>query len=373
MDDRYRYFLRQWKQSPNDVSLRLQLNQEIERMGSGMSVYEALQIRAISQEVLLQFGLPDQPSRYSLELDTRRTASSVNLIIENQEALEIIHRAVLIASTYQQIDPGQTLDRELILDLTHPIFLLMSSFARPHWAAARITDHHAYPENLLLYGVGAQMYADLHLVPLQTSGQPPPPRILNQVILPPDPLPANRRRDAVRVYPVWCYRLFNPQVFDMVVEIAGCWGSRMIDQGRARGRFRGCRQFVRACICETLCRGGCFHCSGQFNSDSSMRCGHPTGQAGHSQCVCDDFRQESVGPTGFDTHPLGYLCGCRGGGWASTEYDSTHRCPMHVIASHHPECASPELDIKECCDPPPNPPQPPTPPPTGPFVDDLPF
>jgi hypothetical protein len=64
------------------------------------------------------------------------------------------------------------------------------------------------------------------------------------------------------------------------------------------------------------------------------------------------------GPVAIMVHQDAEICGCYGGGWHITDYDSIHRCPMHRPTRHHPECANEAaaLDageeppsVEECC------------------------
>lgn len=392
MDARYRNLLRQWNSQPGDTDLAKQLNQEIRRMGGDLYVQDALEIRALAQEILTHFGQITSPTLYFASLRTSNSAV-------NQHVCNIINRAIDAANQHTNINPGESIVDATVLDLAHPIFLLMSEFGiygpcrasdlpptytrcaicgrsdvpisgglcfseectmvaiegavqvGPH-TSRRSDDlrvYHAYRENLVLYDKQAQDYAALHGVPLQSGLLPR--RVANNAL----------RGGGGLDHPIWCYRLFNPEVFKIAVDIAGC-------QGDGSRRNRGCQQHRRTCICKDSLCTGCRHCRG---------CGYHS-----SQCVCAEFYYSEVG-TGIaiDLHPLGYLCGCGGGGWNSTDYDSVHRCPYHQIASHHPECDQqlyneaqglPFPDVTECCDPPsPSPAQPFSP--SAPHEDDLPF
>jgi len=347
MDTHYRTLLREWQTSPSDPELIRQLDQEITRKGGGLHVREALRYNALAQEILTHFGRSGNPTLYFSSL--LASASGLQGRTNDRPICRSINQAIQVAEEYVHLLPGElpSDDVEGIptqIVITGPIFLLMSDYGIGRFASLAgnipfLSNPHAYRENIILYDKEAQTYAALHGVPLHQESLPR--KIANNI-------PGARWRFDDGPDPIWCYRLFNPDVFEIAVDLAGCHG----DGSR---RNRGCRQHVFNCICKehSLCVG-CLHCFG---------CGYH-----NSQCVCEEFHYSEVGPgIAISLHPLGYLCGCGGSGWNMTDYDSVHKCPYHLITSHHPECDEtlrneeqglPPPDVTQCCDPPSQPPFP---------------
>ena len=58
-------------------------------------------------------------------------------------------------------------------------------------------------------------------------------------------------------------------------------------------------------------------------------------QAGHPRAV--QVGTAFGGPVCIEVHERAEHCGCRGGGWHSTEFDSWHPCPERGHEGPHPE------------------------------------
>jgi len=83
------------------------------------------------------------------------------------------------------------------------------------------------------------------------------------------------------------------------------------------------------------------------------------------QAYYDAFR------TGYWAHPDADRCPCHGSGWALSEVDTWHKCPIHYNGQAHPEDYEFEAPAGEVEDTIPSPP--PAPASEAPTDDDIPF
>jgi len=147
-------------------------------------------------------------------------------------------------------------------------------------------------------------------------------------------------------------QLNYPDAYDAAVRIAGCGGCLQYIQGCACGQGPDDYNYeteeeIYTTMYPFLCRD-CNQRVRRANNQAGWTCGCAACQhCNQYPCGCG-YHAQFVGPNiAITIHDNPALCSCYGSGWASTDYDSIHRCNIHPVTGHHPECEG-DVPFEQC-------------------------